>query len=528
MGLFRGPYIVFSYCYQICFQGCDFAGHDLHCKPELANDLEGLIAHANSLGPVCQGFNTNGWFKTNIAGLPPQPWTNDPMKGVYRRVDPTSQQNRNLPGWEFIQGVDYGGNDICGRADLANNIEGLVMFASTLPDCVGFNTNGCFKRALGAQSRWTSEPHKGFYRRVVAPSAAPVNFPGWEFIQGVDYDGNDICGRADLANNIQGLMMVANSLPDCVGFNTNGCFKRALSTQSRWTSDPNKGFYRRVAAPPQAPMTPMGGIPTQTGGMHGMPGMPGAPPQMGGMAMGGTPMGGPSKMPISVQWTQLPGRLSKMACGGRNLVFGVQENGTIWRLLPGANQWQQVFGNATEIAVGSDGQLWVIHQGQIYRWTGGENYSVNAWQQVPGTATKIVIGSTNNIVALNGTRIFKWTGNGWNQLPGEASNIAAAADGTIWVVGTDKHSLYKFTGSGWEPIPCQHRFVEISMGSSTCVVGITHDGKMFKYLPTFNAWQPVVCNQAKDVAIGADGTVVVCQTDGDVFISALPPAMGMM
>jgi len=123
----------------------------------------------------------------------------------------------------------------------------------------------------------------------------------------------------------------------------------------------------------------MGGIPTQTGGMHGMPGMPGAPPQMGGMAMGGTPMGGPSKMPISVQWTQLPGRLSKMACGGRNLVFGVQENGTIWRLLPGANQWQQVccslkqrsirvssvqvFGNATEIAVGSDGQLWV---GKLY------------------------------------------------------------------------------------------------------------------------------------------------------------------
>ncbi|KAJ4454023.1 hypothetical protein PAPYR_11388 [Paratrimastix pyriformis] len=227
-------------------QGVDFGGCDICCRADLCNNIEALKAHAATL-PGCvlntvqsiheafvgaQGFNTNGWFKHACPEANRGHWTSDPACGFYRRTD----------GWEFLQGIDSDGCDICCRADLCNNIEALKAHAATLPNCVGFNTLGWFKHACPEANRghWTSDPACGFYRRTrPAPVAVASASDGWEFLQGDDYGGCDICCRAELRNNIGALKAYAQTLPNCVGFNTNGWFKHACPEANRghWTAD---------------------------------------------------------------------------------------------------------------------------------------------------------------------------------------------------------------------------------------------------------------------------------------------------
>ncbi|KAJ4454315.1 hypothetical protein PAPYR_11008 [Paratrimastix pyriformis] len=285
-------------------EGCAYGG-DLHTCP--GGGMEG------DQGAVCagsprsdqagcgQGFNTNGWFKHTCPEANRGHWTSDPACGFYRRTAAPPSD-----GWEFLQGVDFGGCDICCRADLCNNIEALKTHAATLPNCVlaiigfgdpresgnrsfpgphrslcaspagrfntngwfkhacpeanrghwtppqlvrparrcptvGFNTNGWFKHACPEANRghWTSDP-ACFYRRT----------DGWEFLQGDDYGGCDICCRADLCNNIEALKAHAATLPGCVVRQTQrvppgrrGCkrsvaWTRVLNLKNVWSEEP--------------------------------------------------------------------------------------------------------------------------------------------------------------------------------------------------------------------------------------------------------------------------------------------------
>ncbi|KAJ4462855.1 hypothetical protein PAPYR_53 [Paratrimastix pyriformis] len=210
-------------------QGVDFDGSDICERPDLRDNVEALKAHALTL-PNCVGFNTNGWFKFACDESRRNHWTENPSSGFYRLA----------AVWEFIQGIDYADSDICQRSDLRDNVEGLKAHALTLPNCVGFNTNGWFKSDCNESRRqqWTNKPSRGFYRRVHP----------WEFLQGIDFDGSDICHRPDLRDNVEALKAHALTLPNCVGFNTNGWFKHTCPEGSRrdWTAGPSCGFYRRV------------------------------------------------------------------------------------------------------------------------------------------------------------------------------------------------------------------------------------------------------------------------------------------
>lgn len=76
--------------------------------------------------------------------------------------------------------------------------------------------------------------------------ASDPNAPGYSFCQGMDSNGGDIGSQGSLANNVSGLVSYCNSMPNCVGFNTNSYIKGSLAPQSqwvKWTTDPTKGLY---------------------------------------------------------------------------------------------------------------------------------------------------------------------------------------------------------------------------------------------------------------------------------------------
>lgn len=83
----------------------------------------------------------------------------------------------------------------------------------------------------------------------------------YEFVPHLDSGGNDI-GRLGAGMSIEEMKELADATPDCVGFNSNGWFKHTLLPRDRWgrwTSDPNLGFYVKLAPAtldvPQADVT---------------------------------------------------------------------------------------------------------------------------------------------------------------------------------------------------------------------------------------------------------------------------------
>ena len=68
-----------------------------------------------------------------------------------------------------------------------------------------------------------------------------VNEAGWQFFQGLDFDGGDLKGDPALAGDVPGLKAFCHREPQCVAFNTNGWLKR-------WTDIPQHGLY--LKAPP--------------------------------------------------------------------------------------------------------------------------------------------------------------------------------------------------------------------------------------------------------------------------------------
>ena len=99
-------------------------------------------------------------------------------------------------------------------------------------------------------------------------------------------------------------------------------------------------------------------------------------------------------------------------------------------------QWQTMPGKATDIAVGANGDVWVIGidrvagGSSIFRWTGG------SWQVVPGGAVRIEVDARGTPWVINSEgRIFRRTRDDWQLLPGLARDIGIGGNGAVWVVG---------------------------------------------------------------------------------------------
>ncbi|MFH9826283.1 tectonin domain-containing protein [Streptomyces bobili] len=92
------------------------------------------------------------------------------------------------------------------------------------------------------------------------------------------------------------------------------------------------------------------------------------------------------------------------------------------------------------MGAGADGTVWGVNAaGNIYRYAGDQEESADQWVQIPGNLTRIAVGSRTNVWGVNASGgIYKFSGfdfltpSPWVKIPGSLSDIGAAADGTVW------------------------------------------------------------------------------------------------
>jgi hypothetical protein len=111
-----------------------------------------------------------------------------------------------------------------------------------------------------------------------------------------------------------------------------------------------------------------------------------------------------------------------------------------------AAPWQKLPGQARSIASGADGSLWTvgtIAMGNgnyaLYRWVGA------GWVQANGAGVKVAVDGSGIPWVINAAgEIFVSSGGQWKRVPGSARDIAAGADGSVWVIGA-LHLAHRLT-----------------------------------------------------------------------------------
>jgi len=179
---------------------------------------------------------------------------------------------------------------------------------------------------------------------------------------------------------------------------------------------------------------------------------------------------------VDGDWEKIDGgKGMRLGADAEGNVWTVAENGSIKQYRPSKMKWRSIAGNATDIAVSSDGtayivgseksdfaifkyddgafdivggfegkakriavaangDLWVINQaGAVFQF----RKEKGTWRPIAGKATDITAGSSGIFIVgseAGGYGIYQWIDGDWEKLEGAAGkNIAASVDGKVWI-----------------------------------------------------------------------------------------------
>lgn len=173
-------------------------------------------------------------------------------------------------------------------------------------------------------------------------------------------------------------------------------------------------------------------------------------------------------------WTPVPERATDVGCGGGQTWITMSDaspGGHVIARWDGRPAWNRIDGGAVRVAVGPDGQPWVINDNQsIFRRVG------NSWENVPGAAQDIGVGADGSVWVVGtepspgGFQVWKWDGAAWSLIEGGAVRIAVGPDGLPWVINNNL-KIYRRTAAGWIQIPGEATDIGIGGDGSVFIVG---------------------------------------------------------
>jgi hypothetical protein len=244
--------------------------------------------------------------------------------------------------------------------------------------------------------------------------------------------------------------------------------------------------------PPQGGVPGSGGEgggpgPAGEGGAHGPAEEGGAPSSTGeGDASGSAGQGNAA----TTTWETLPGLARDIAHGADGSVWTIGTDpvgyGDLSIAKWAGSTWVSANGGGVRIAVGPNGAPWTVNaKGEFYRHNSDPN--VGTWQLQPGRATDISVGTDGSvwIVAANdlGNNDFgicKWNGTACEGTDGGAVRIAVAPDAVPWIVNT-AGDIYRRTSSSptegyWQAIPGQARDIAAGADGSVWIISAERVG----------------------------------------------------
>jgi hypothetical protein len=196
--------------------------------------------------------------------------------------------------------------------------------------------------------------------------------------------------------------------------------------------------------------------------------------------------------------------------------------------------WGKLPGLARDIGAGADGSVWVIGTNPIgndfgiFRWTG------RGWEAVDGAAVRIDVDENGDPWVVNSAgQVFRRVNDRWLQLPdlssvsvggitipAAAKDIGIGANGAVWItarmrVGMQfQFGVFKWTGTSWDRVDGSAERIDVDRSGNPWVVNSA--GEIFRRVN--DHWEQLP-RHARDIGIGADGSVWIIGTDQVGFVA---------
>lgn len=206
-------------------------------------------------------------------------------------------------------------------------------------------------------------------------------------------------------------------------------------------------------------------------------------------------------------WENLPGKASEISVGGDtvDIVWTIGQNKSAYKWNENSFTWQTYGGKADDLAVTYNGIPWVINNKKVYRLRG------QAWQNIPGKLIDIASGG-NQVWGIGDSKIvYMWDENAysWQSYGGKAEVIAVDNTGRPWVINGNK--IYRLRGQVWQNIPGNAKDIAAGGGEIWC---IGDNDEAYKWNEDAFTWQTFSGKSSK-IAVGASGTPYVLSRRGD-------------
>jgi hypothetical protein len=212
-------------------------------------------------------------------------------------------------------------------------------------------------------------------------------------------------------------------------------------------------------------------------------------------------------------WQEMPGTARDIGAGANGSVWIVGSDRGVYQWNDNAYSWQQVNGsNARRITVAPDGTPWITNtDSRVFRRRGGN------WQELPGEARDIAAGADSSVWAVGENRsLYKWNEDAytWNQFSGSNGEMmAVTGGGTAWLVNADGN-IYQRRGNNWQQMP--GTAIDIAAGQDD--VWIVGDNEaIYKWNESAFSWQQVSGSNARRIAVASDGRPWIINDDNRIF-----------
>jgi hypothetical protein len=227
-------------------------------------------------------------------------------------------------------------------------------------------------------------------------------------------------------------------------------------------------------------------------------------------------------------WTELPGHARDIAAGADGSVWILPPKGAPARWIADSKTWRSLQaapqGNTQRIAVAPDGNPWTIQEGgKVARYDGKQWVDVST-----PSAASIGIGPEGTVFITSADqRLWGWdrAGARWDKRNGEAASVAVGPGGQPWVTTASFRIL---ASAFFDELP-DSRVDTVSVATASAVANAAGTGSANTAsvvgqpsagggAPQGNPAAPLqyrlLPGTARDIAIGADGSVYIIAYDG--------------
>jgi hypothetical protein len=250
-------------------------------------------------------------------------------------------------------------------------------------------------------------------------------------------------------------------------------------------------------------------------------------------------------------WSRLPGSFARVALDGDNTPWAIDDNGRILRYQ--GSYWNELPGVARDIAIGADGSLWIIQaDGALASWTArtrewrtlpaptpprriavapdGQPWMVDSegavrrydggqWLSLPAIgAVDIGIGPEGTVIVIGpDKRLWRWdaAGKRWDGINGEAAAVAVGPRGRPWIATSEARIFASAFFDDLSESQVNATAVATANGSK---VGAGGTAPAAAGAPKGRADEALAFQKltgaARDIAIGAEGSVFIVSFDG--------------